>query len=190
MKFFTVHENPAAHEVDERVILVKEGLVWPAFALPLAWLIYKRAWLGLGLYAVGGLVLLALLAAANPGGATMGGAASALILGMPALLILTPSLLLSPIGLLFALLCAFEAGDVLRFVLARRGYRVTAVVSGKTLAEAEHAYFSARPGQTRGSDGGTGAATPVNHPAARRAGDWASASEPILGLFPGPDTRG
>ena len=189
MKFFTVLENPAAQDVDQRVILVKEGFIQAAFVVPLAWLVYKRAWLGLALYAVGAVVLLSLLAAANPGGARVALAAGAFLCGIPALLMLTPSPLLALIGLLFALLCGFEAGDVQRFVLARRGYRVTAVVTGKTVAEAEHAYFSARPGQARNADSAP-SVIPVNHPAARRAGDWASASEPILGLFPGPDPRG
>ena len=201
MKFFTVHENPERRDPDDRVVFVKEGFLWPAFLAPVLWLIYKRAWLGLLAYAASALLLLGLLALTGVDTALVQTAGGGLVLGVPALLVLVPSPLLAVIGALFAVLCAYEAGDVLRFTLARRGYRMTAIVSGKTQIEAEQAYFSAHPlpggaGPSGpkgpwGPDGSKGGGEPAaDHPAARRAGQWASTSEPILGLFPGPDHRG
>jgi len=201
MKFFTVHENPARRDPDDRVILVKEGFIWPAFFMPVLWLLYKRAWIGLALYAAGAALLLGLFALTNVNAVLIQAALGVLLIGAPALLMLTPSPFLGAIGFLFAVLCAYEAGDVLRFTLARRGYRLVTIVSGKNRLEAEHAYFSrhALPGGDGasgpkgpwGPDGSKGGGEPASgHPAARRAGQWASASEPILGLFPGSDSRG
>lgn len=202
MKFFTVHENPDRPDPDDRVILVKEGWSWPALVFPVLWLLHKRAWAGLGLYALASVVLLGLFAFAGVDETLIEVAAGALLIGMPATLVLAPSPFLGGIGALFAALCAYEAGDVHRFMLGRRGYRVTAIVSGKTRIEAEQAYFSAHPLPGGGAPGGPwgagdgsggssgGGRAQTGDPAARRAGQWASDSEPILGLFPGPDRRG
>jgi Protein of unknown function (DUF2628) len=201
MKFFTVHENLHRRDPDERILLVKEGFIWPAFFVPLLWLVYKRAWIGLLLYAAAAILLLGLLSFAGLHPAVIGVAAGAFLFGAPALLGFGPAPILTAIGLLFAVLCGYEAGDALRFTLARRGYRPIAIVSGRSLIEAEQAYFMAHPQagaagssgpkgpwSPGGSKGGGGPA--ADQAAARRAGQWASASEPILGLFPGPDHRG
>jgi hypothetical protein len=199
MKFYTVHENAGRADPDERIVLVREGFIWPAFWAPVAWLIYKRAWLGVPLYFAALLALILLIHLAGVPGKAIGIFASTGFLSLPALLFFIPSVL-SLIGVVFAGLCGFEAGDVLRFSLARRGYRLVGVVSGKTETEAEMSYFSAHglPGNPppAGPWGGkdSGGPTPISdgtdQPAARRAGLWAKTSEPILGLFPGPDHHG
>ena len=209
VKFFTVHENAARPDPDERILLVKEGIIWPAFVVPVIWLLYKRAWTGLLFYFGAAAGLITLLYVGGVPGTLVGMAVSAFLLGMPALLLFVPTPPLVIFGLIFAALCGFEAGDVLRFSLARRGFREVGVVSGKTEVEAELSYFSAYGlpagaappprgswgGRDSGGKGSGGGTTPTggetqDHPAARRAGQWASASEPILGLFPGSDHHG
>ena len=188
MKFFTVHENPDRGDPDERVLFVREGFNVVALIAPVIWLLYKRAWLGLPLYIAGAGLLMGLLVGTGIDPLRLQIAAGALVIGCPILLVGAGDPSLAALGLLFAGLCAFEANDVYRFMIARRGYSVTGIISGRSEIEAEQAYFTAHSVPERhsalGSDGPAGGA------AIRRAGLWAQASEPILGLFPGPDHRG
>jgi hypothetical protein len=209
VKFYTVHENAARPDPDERISFVKEGLIWAAFLVPVLWLLYKRAWIGLPVYAGAAAGFVGLLYVGGLPGPLVALAGLALICGAPGALLFASSSPLAVFGLLFAALCGFEAGDVLRFSLARRGYRVVGVVGGKSETEAELSYFSAYGlpaggsapsrgpwgGRDPGGKGPGGGPTPASgeghdHPAARRAGQWASSSEPILGLFPGSDHHG
>lgn len=198
MKFFSIHENPSQRDVDERVVLVKEGPIWAAFFLPVLWLIYKRAWEGLPLYSLAGALMLGLLGLLGVPGDLIKMAGGAFLLLTPALMILAPSPLLAVLGIVFCLICAYEAGDIYRFTLNRRGYRLKGTVAGRSKEEAEHRYFSSTERANRQSLSGTpesggtpgGQGRRADDQGARRAGAWASASEPILGLFPAPDRRG
>lgn len=121
MRVYTVHENPA-YEDDRRVVLVKEGFCWPALFVTIIWAIYRRVWLGLGLY----------------------------LLGLIAVAALEMWLLLQVRGLgvldiLYALLVAALANDFRRGALSRRGYREIGVVIGETLDDAERRWFGAAP---------------------------------------------
>ncbi len=49
---YTVHENSALAEPSERIVLVREGFVFWAFALHLLWLLYQRCWRMSALFAV------------------------------------------------------------------------------------------------------------------------------------------
>ncbi len=118
MQIYTVHERPGGAPDNPDVVLVKEGFCWPALFVPLLWGLYHRLWLG----------LLAYLA----GLALVGGLGAALGLGEPAQGLL---------GLVYALLVAASANDWRRWTLKRRGYRMTGVVAGNRLEEAERRLF-------------------------------------------------
>jgi hypothetical protein len=120
---YTVHEpHPLAESLDERatrLVFVKEGFAIGAFALPALWLLMNRLWLELVLF----LLVSAGLAMAIPalgGSPTMSGWAFFVL------------------NLIFGL----EARNVHRSALARKGYDLIGVVSGRDLEEAERRFLS------------------------------------------------
>ena len=124
MRIYTVHHRQEASGsltgLGDDAVLVKEGFSWPAFFIPLFWLIYKRMWIVLVFY-VAATITLALLAdiALLPDGAVLvGNLAVNLILGL-------------------------EGNDLYRWTLARRRYREQAAVVGRDLIAAEQRYFQA-----------------------------------------------
>jgi len=124
MRIYSVHHRQESSGsltgLGEDVILVKEGFSWPAFFVPLIWLIYKRMWIVLAFYvAVAvGLTVLAELALVPESAVFVGNLAINLILGL-------------------------EGNDLYRWTLARRRYREQAVVMGNSLVTAEQRYFAA-----------------------------------------------
>lgn len=137
MKHYTVHIRPG-DEPDE-VTFVKDGFNWPAFFVPVVWLIVKRQWLWLVLY----LLTLALIGAAVAAGNLTGDVAA---LASAAL----------------SLLVGLEANDIYRRSLARRGFSFLGPAAGSDLEEAELQFFSAaRPARDRPLPAPSGtAATP------------------------------
>ena len=119
MRTYTVHE-PANANLDD-IVFVKEGICWPAFFVPAFWLIYRRLWLGLLAWFVGGTALSLLVQAAG---------------------LSEPTGVIVMLG--FNLLVALEANNWLRWTLDRKGWREVAVVSAPGLGEAETRYFQAR----------------------------------------------
>jgi hypothetical protein len=117
MRVYTVHENPAYVD-DRRIVLVKEGFCWPALFFTIIWAIYRRVWLGLGVYIIGLVVMAALEAsfASDQG-------------------------VIYLLNLAFALFVAAEANDWRRRSLGKRGYKEVAVVIGEALEDAERRYF-------------------------------------------------
>ena len=117
MRVYTVHENPAYVD-DRRIVLVKEGFCWPALFFTIIWAIYRRVWLGLGVYIIGLVVMAALEAsfASDQG-------------------------VIYLLNLAFALFVAAEANDWRRRSLSKRGYKEVAVVIGEALEDAERRYF-------------------------------------------------
>jgi hypothetical protein len=124
VRIYTVHHRQEASGsltgLSEDVVLVKEGFSWPAFFIPLIWLIYKRMWIVLAFYiaVAAGLTVLAELALVPESAVFVGNLAINLILGL-------------------------EGNDLYRWTLARRRYREQAVVMGSSLASAEQRYFAA-----------------------------------------------
>jgi hypothetical protein len=156
---------PGLIERADRLAFVKEGFSWPAFFVPLLWLIYYRMWIEF-------ILLLAIYLAlqwafgSEPPGQALATWAS---LG---------------IGVLFA----FEANDLRTLSLRRRGYRLAGVASGRDRTEVERSFFrvwlpqqQARPAKTveRGSEPSR-AAPPPQATAPREEG------EEVIGLFPRP----
>lgn len=128
MKLFTVHVPPGAPEgrgADD-VVFVKDGFSWPALFVPLLWLLYHRMWLEFVIVLALVLVIEVSLTALGAGDGAMGWA-----------------------GVAFNLLFAFEANDLRRARLARKGWRDLGPVMGDNLPGAERAFFAdwlVRPG--------------------------------------------
>jgi hypothetical protein len=139
MRIYTVHE-PAAGGVKPEdpssVIFIREGFSWMAFIAPLLWLFYHRMWLVAAAY-LGLSMMLGLLAQAEGG--------SQLLSGL--------------VGLGFSLIVAFEAFEIRRWHLRRKGFRQVASIAAKNLDLAEMRYFtkntddalSATPGRETGA---------------------------------------
>jgi hypothetical protein len=119
MKLYTAHRPP--HSSRDRAVFVKEGFSWPAFLFPLIWLIVKRLWLALALYV---LAVAAISAAASAAGLPSG-PILALILALN-------------------LILGFEANDLRRRALLRRGYSEEGPLLGENLLHAETKYFQQR----------------------------------------------
>ena len=141
MRIYTVHHRQEASGsltgLGEDAILVKEGFSWPAFLVPLIWLVYKRMWIVLAFYiaATAGLTMLAQSAVVAETAVFVGNFAVNLILGL-------------------------QGNDLYRWTLQRRRYREQAVVLGQNLVTAEQRYFEAVAeaiGQRRAMPGAHGA---------------------------------
>jgi len=118
MRIFTVLTRPAARDLGPDVQLIKDGFSWMAFLFSIFWALSQRLWLvALGIVVVD--VILSMLAGA---------------LG------------LDPVGqaaiaLGFSLLVGFEAYELRRWTLRRRGYLETAVIAATDCDEAERRFI-------------------------------------------------
>ena len=168
MTVYSVYEPPVPApdliERADRLAFVKEGFAWPAFFVPLLWLIYHRMWIE---FVVLLLVYIALQLAfgTDTQGQTLAACASLAI------------------GILFA----FEANDLRTASLERRGYRFAGVASGRDRIDAERSFFTAwLPRQERA------ARQPFTPPPPPRRGTEARTppargeGEDVIGLFPRP----
>lgn len=165
MTVYSVYEPPGSDADIEaradRIAFVKEGFNWPAFFVPLLWLIYQRMWLELIVFlAVIG--ALPLLLGPSDAGREMAGWIS--------------------VGL--TLLFAFEANDLRGWALQRRGYRLSGVVSGPDRIAAERSFFTAwLPEQARASRRIVPRAMAAPSKTARAAPSRSGGDE-VIGSFP------
>jgi hypothetical protein len=120
-RIYTVHVRRARSgaTADRDLVLVKEGFSWPAFFFTLLWALWHRLW------------LFAVLIAAS--GVALGLAVEYFQLG---------PVLETALGLAWSVLIGFEANDLRRRALAWRGFALTDVVMGRSLAAAEHRFFT------------------------------------------------
>jgi hypothetical protein len=163
---YSVHEPPGeAEDIEARaesLVFIKDGFSWPALFVPGLWLLYRRMWLELVVF-LGLFLLLAIVFGPDEPGKTMFGWLS----------------------LALVVLFAFEANDLRRAALERRGYRQTGTAIGKTRDEAELAFFrSWVPQQQRGRqrEGAVERRGDTAIPAPRTSGE----AEGVIGLFPAP----
>jgi Protein of unknown function (DUF2628) len=163
---YSVFEPPAAvrdpEDRAEALVFVKEGFSWPALLVPGLWLLYQSMWLEL----ISFLFLFALLAwvfgPSEQGQAMLGWTSVALIV-----------------------LFAFEANDLRRVALERRGYRQLGSAVGSDSDAAELAFFQSwMPEQKKGRQRETSLDRPSNAdiPAPKASGE----AEGVIGLFPTP----
>jgi hypothetical protein len=159
---YTVHEpQPAPEDIAERaerLVFIKEGFSVLAFIAPPVWLAVHRLWLELGVYIAATAGIGALVKLADVPDQAGGWAAFAV-----------------------SLIVAFEARDLYRSALEKRGYALKAVVSGGSQDECEQRFLAewlsgARADQVRraampGLMAPGGASRPV-------------LGEPVIGMFP------
>ena len=168
MIVYSVYEPPIPAteliERSDRLAFVKEGFSWPAFLVPLLWLIYYRMWIEFVVLLLVYVGLQLVFGADNQGPALTAFASFA-------------------IGVLFA----FEANDLRTASLERRGYRFAGVASGRDRIDAERSFFSEwLPQQERD------ARQPFTPPPLPRRGTEArkpparEEAEEVIGLFPRP----
>jgi len=123
MPIWTVHskgEEPAAIRAGaEDVRFVREGFNWPAFLVPLLWLVVKGMWIVLLLALA---VEFALIAAGRA-------------------LALTDSVL-TILGLGLNLVMGFAGNDLYRWTLARGGWREIGLAAGGDRDVAEYRFFA------------------------------------------------
>lgn len=123
MTIYTVHEpgipGAALAERAESVVFVPEGFSWLAAVFPIPWMIVYRMWRELAAF-----IALSLLVSF---------AASALFGNAQAVMIFDAAL---------ALIFGLEAQNLRRWWLDRSGFRLVAVVGGRTREEAERKFFS------------------------------------------------
>lgn len=115
---YTVHENSALKEPSDRIVLVREGFAFWAFALHLLWLLYHRCW---RMSAVLAVLLIAIVKLGEVAG-------------------LSPlAVMVLQFGLQFWL--GGVANDCRRAALRRSGYEEIAVVCAESELLAERRYF-------------------------------------------------
>ena len=118
MRIYTVHELSGAPLDGAGIVLVKEGFSFPAFAFSWAWLLWHRLWIAAALW-------IALLIAVSLVAQNLFGAQGAAVC-----------------SLALQLMLGFEANDIRRWTLARRGYHMAGLAGGGNLEEAERAFFA------------------------------------------------
>jgi hypothetical protein len=122
MRVYTAYEKagPAGPDSDSDVVLIKEGASFLALVLPLLWPIYHGMWLVL----LGQIII----AAGLVGGRVF------LELGDLEIFILASA---------FMVAMGFQANDMRRWTLLRKGFSFSGVVAGNDIAEAERRLFTA-----------------------------------------------
>ena len=149
-------------------VFVKEGFCWPALFFALPWLIFRQLWWVLAGYIV-------VVAVVGVIGDQLGDAFTG-----PALVVL---------HFLFAL----EANELRRWTLRRHGYRLTAVVEGRGIEEAEIRYFAGLSARAASDvpDQPTPPPPAPPPPTLRPLGPIAPSAEAgdVIGLFPAPGAR-
>jgi hypothetical protein len=155
---YTVHEpHPVAEDIDERatrLVFVKEGFAVLAFAIPALWLLLNRLWLALLLFLVVSVGLAALITYAG---------------GSPTL----AAWAMFVLNLIFG----FEARNIHRGVLARKGYDVIGVVTGSDLEDAERRFLSEWLPETKAAGGSNN-----RHPVTSTQTQSQGGSVPAVGL--------
>jgi len=120
---YAVYEPPAGTkdltERAEKLAFVKEGFSWPAFFIPLLWLLYQRMWI----------VFTVLLLIYIGVSVAIGADSQAQALSFW-------------INLAISVLFAFEANDLREASLRRRGYRFAGTASGRSRTDAERSFFN------------------------------------------------
>jgi hypothetical protein len=167
MAIYTVHLPPLA-DAGQRLAgaqFVKDGFVYAAFAGGPFWLAGKRLWLS-------ALIAFLLIIAFWAVGFSLG-----LSLGVPIGLVLLLSI---GIGL--------EGSSLRRWRFRRRGWSEAAIVSARTLEEAERRFFETALAEPTNASSGQAAPSPPTQSLAPQDGGGGRGGS-VLGLFPEPGAR-
>ena len=166
MTLYSVYEPPgAARDPEDRadsLVFVKEGFSWPALLVPGIWLLYQRMWLELIAFLFFFGLLAWVFGSSDQGQALLGWTSVALIV-----------------------LFAFEANNLRRATLERRGYKQVGAAVGSGRDAAELTFFQSwLPQQEKGRLREPAPARPSNTdvPAPKESGEAGG----VIGLFPQP----
>ena len=170
MVTYTAHErNEGASDVTSRadsIIFIKDGFAWLALFIPILWLLFHRMWL----------VLLAFLV---------------IVTGLQAVLAVAglTEMIGGWVTFGVSLLFAFQANDLRRWTLARRGYSLAGLATGRNREECEMKFFESWLAAQDSPD-----AEPPSAPAPTAQGRIAperrlvKSNDDVIGLFPEPST--
>jgi hypothetical protein len=162
MAVYTVLEPPPSGDEArdaERVAFVRDGFSWLALLFPLLWLLWHRMWLVLVLW-------IAVVVLAEWGASFLGG---------PVPLVAAAAI---------AVVMGFEANNLRRWTLERRGWRFAGVVAGADRSECERRFFAGWKWREMQL---VSLATPPRAPVGAAPMPYASEGDDvhrILGLFP------
>jgi len=143
----------------ERIVFVPDRFSWGAFLLAPLWMLWRRLWLVFVAY-------LFVIAAVTVGLRFAGVGTGARFL----------------VGALIALLVGFEAANLRRWALLRRGWRERPTVVGDDLAAAERRFFAAYVASEAARDAAPASPSPPAAPAPAPR----PAAPDVIGLFPQP----
>ena len=118
MRIYTVQQGPDPRSAGDDIEFVRDGFSWGAFFFTLIWPLYHGLWLVS--------VLVLVLSSA---------------LGAVIELAGFDDLGRGAVWLAAALVFGYEANNLRRWTLSRRGWRQVGLVGGRTLADAEHRFF-------------------------------------------------
>lgn len=118
MRIYTVQQGLKPRTAGDDLEFVREGFSWGAFLFTLVWPLYHGLWL-----------VFAIVLAVT---VVLGAAVS--VLGLS-------DLGQGAVSLAAAFLFAFEANNLRRWTLHRRGWRDVGVAAGRSLSDAEHRFF-------------------------------------------------
>lgn len=166
MTLYSVYKPPSeARDPEDRadgLVFVKEGFSWPALLAPGLWLLYQRMWLELILFVALFALVAWIFGSGDQGQTLLGWLSVALIV-----------------------LFAFEANDLRRAALERRGYQRAGTAIGPGRDAAELAFFQSwLPEQEKGrqQEAAPNRPSTANIPAPKTSGE----AEGVIGLFPRP----
>ncbi len=147
-----------------KVTFIRDGFSWAALLIPVLWLLWNRMWLVF-------LGYLAIALALETGAYFVPG--------------LAPGIVATCFGILFA----FEANELRRWSLERKGWRFAGVVAGSNRDECETRFFSAwnTPDRTATSQPDFVPASALKIPSVGSRLTGAD-GEDVVGLFPTPET--
>lgn len=118
MRIYTVQQGLDPRAAGDDLEFVREGFSWAAFLFTVVWPLYHGLWL----------VFVIVLAVSAVLSAAMS------VLGVS-------DFGQGAVWLAAALLFAFEANNLRRWTLRRRGWRDVGVAAGRTLSDAEYRFF-------------------------------------------------
>ena len=155
MKTYTVHMHNLSGDAEQQAaeaVFVREGFSFWALLFPLIWLIVNRMWLVLGGYLV-------------------------LVIALESLSLLVGEIVPGVFVATLSLIIGFEAGQLRRWTLGRKGYRTIGIAAGRDLAEAERRFFDSWIAKAK--------AQPAPPPREPKRYTF-TGERPVAGLFPQP----
>lgn len=168
MKTFLVFEPASGgknSETAEKIVFLREKFSWPALFFSPVWLLWHTLWLGFVLWLVAMIVigLMTQLFGLHPG-------ATGLALWLPNLIV------------------AFEASELRRRKLIRKGFSDAGVVVAEDLEDAERRFFEEWVRNAQTSSQPQPRSNPPSAPSAPVTAA-PSRGNPVIGLFPEPGAR-